>query len=1737
MRLRRYVRTLWMTTIALGCALAVAQAQQLDPAAKPDRGVTQSGSYALSDIENVNLTNGNVNISMPLASLPPIAGGKLSWSIRAAYNSKLWDMKSFKMQPDENHAQPWEYYVNQRSDSGGWLVAERYWVEQLFADYDAEVDCGDPSDPQYGQCQSAFAYRYKMVLHTPDGATHELRPLDAEAYTGIGNQTWRRGFYAALPVNTPMRYYSYDGSFLWAVIYAAAGNVDWIVYMPDGTSITQLRDPNHTQQITDTNGNKVEIISTTNLSTGDIATICTDVQTGRQISYNYTAGNETGLVRYKTVGGTLETITIHFATKTLTGKAINAGDRLCGNWGTILGEDFKVITSIVLPQSEPDITRQFSFEYNSDTIDTISPPIQFRPYCGEPVQPISTASRGLGELSRVTLPSGASADYVYKQDGNQTGPLGLSNNRFACRLVSGNSLKQKTLVHDGVSTDIWNYTITSVSGQVTGPDGLLVKEDFFQKDSEYGGSTGGTTGFEGLVYRTTRSMASNNQKVIIEERRWEMKKFDTAVDDAPNGHVAFNPVVTAEFTTLCNDVGIASQMSAKKFQYDFNGNQTSASEYDFFNPGSVTPDTNGVPLDVPGSASPVRTTTTTFYTEAPLGSSTTVYAKRLIGSATPVFSAPKLSTVGGAQTEFHYDGLDNTAPSKANLTKARQFVEGTTWIQTTHTYDTHGNRLTSTDPKGNITTWVYDTVILQPISVTVDPNNQVSGDVLTTETEYDTPTGLVTKVRDANDNETTYDYKNQLLSTPSTPVNDPFGRPGLVTDPVGRTILTLYHDDARQVETKADLKTVGDGLLRSMTTHDNLGRVIKVEGTEYTSAYTLITDTVYEKMGRVTYTNNPHRSGTLPTDGWTRTKTDEIGRVVEVATFDGATRPEENATNWNGRLQTSYNAEETTVTDQAGKQRKSVVDGLGRLVRVFEDPAESNLQTDYEYDALGNLLQVDQVQGQVQQHRIFTYDGLSRLLTAKNPEQVNASSQMVETTYAYDNASNLLSKTGPNPGVSVSFIYDGLNRVKRKTLSGGNVWEYAYDTPGDSENGKGRLTSVVVQGGTDGYYYDDYDSMGRVTKSRQITTAGTSNSYTMMYEYDLAGNLIQQTYPSGKVFVTEYDDAGRIAGVKRGTSYYAGGSPTDATNRIQYEPHGAIRALKLGNGKWEHTLFNGRLQPMEIGLGATSAASDLLKLEYTYSTTGQANNNGNVRTQTITAPKTQSGAGNLVLTQNYSYDALNRLSFAEELIGALSQWNQTYDIDRWGNRAVNNTSTYIPSPGLTPQSLTTFDTATNRIKPSEMAGIGYDTSGNLTSQPNAVSGTDIMVYDAENHQTSYTKAGAGTTSYSYDGDGHRVKRTDPDNNTTIFVYNAGGQLIAEYTSGTPSGGGTSYLTSDHLGSTRVVTKADGSVKARYDYLPFGEEIDTNHGSRSLVTGYGASEGTRQKFTQKERDSESGLDYFGARYYSSPQGRFTSVDPHNIILEAQATAEVSPQKAKAQFLNYLASPQQWNHYSYVANNPLVYIDPTGEILELTGSEEERKRAFERVKELVGSKAAGSLYVREENGHYFVETNNAAAVDASGKVGVVVNDIISSSTLVQFRVSSTTVTQNAAGETINLNDKGGGYTGRFVRGGKSFIQIIVDVNADVLAASGARRNGAVGDNGKPLRYFNDVADAHEFGHAYFYVKNLTRFENAVGWWQFWKRGDTIGGLIEQSKGTSVDVENWARERRGLNKRTAH
>jgi RHS repeat-associated protein len=112
-----------------------------------------------------------------------------------------------------------------------------------------------------------------------------------------------------------------------------------------------------------------------------------------------------------------------------------------------------------------------------------------------------------------------------------------------------------------------------------------------------------------------------------------------------------------------------------------------------------------------------------------------------------------------------------------------------------------------------------------------------------------------------------------------------------------------------------------------------------------------------------------------------------------------------------------------------------------------------------------------------------------------------------------------------------------------------------------------------------------------------------------------------------------------------------------------------------------------------------------------------------------------------------------------------------------------------------------------------------------------------------------------------------------------------------------------YYHLDPRGSVKAVTNHTGALVRRHHYLPFGEEPAAQAATDS------------RRFVGKERDAETGLDYFGGRYYASHTGRFTSVDP---VLDQQAS---------------ILNPQRWNRYAYGLNNPFRYVDPDGRELKL------------------------------------------------------------------------------------------------------------------------------------------------------------------------------------------------------------
>jgi RHS repeat-associated protein len=603
-------------------------------------------------------------------------------------------------------------------------------------------------------------------------------------------------------------------------------------------------------------------------------------------------------------------------------------------------------------------------------------------------------------------------------------------------------------------------------------------------------------------------------------------------------------------------------------------------------------------------------------------------------------------------------------------------------------------------------------------------------------------------------------------------------------------------------------------------------------------------------------------------------------------------------------------------------------DALGRMTQVFEAPnaPDYNYLTTYSYDALGKLTRVTQGE----QTRDFTYSSLSRLVSATNPESGT-------TTFEYDETGNLKKRTDPRllpdapTHVETTYDYDALNRVTSRTYNDGTPdVTYTYDAAGVA-NSKGRLTQVSSSVST--YNYTGYDALGHVTGSEQVMPngGGTPTTYAMPdYRYDLAGHLLSEQYPSGRVVKTDYDVAGRAARVKNQASglYYVGGA-ADSNERILYNADGAATAIKLGNGLWERIDFNSRLQLTQLRLGTVADASSVLGLSYTHGvitggTLNTTKNNGNIQSQTIALP------GATPLAQSYLYDEVNRLKSAEEKAGTNSTWKQSYFYDQYGNRTLTAESTY-PSQ-LTTSNNPAVSTSNNRIN---SAGYVYDEVGNLKcdalhqcatggplSAPSLSVNISYFDYDAENRLvragSGGTGAEAGGANYSYDAAGKRVK-TVVGNTTTVFVYDAMGMLVAEYGGAQSPAGGTNYLTTDTLGSTRVVTGQSKEVKARYDYLPFGEGLTSAFGGRSTVPGYDPAAVVRKRFGTYERDAELlDMDFAQARHYNFRHGRFTSADP------LMASADV-------------VNPQSLNRYSYVGNNPVNVADPTGEIWgELNGA---------------------------------------------------------------------------------------------------------------------------------------------------------------------------------------------------------
>ena len=508
----------------------------------------------------------------------------------------------------------------------------------------------------------------------------------------------------------------------------------------------------------------------------------------------------------------------------------------------------------------------------------------------------------------------------------------------------------------------------------------------------------------------------------------------------------------------------------------------------------------------------------------------------------------------------------------AHPTSVSRWIQGTTYATTTNTYYGTGLLNTSQGPNGTVTTYTYGSCGSSfPSSVQTTTS---TGSTRSTSTAWDCNGEVPTSQTDVDNNTTTnFSYLD------ASGVGDPFWRLRSTTYPDSGKVSTDFYDTASppHVITSVLLDQSGD-TVNTQIDVDGLNRPIHQitsgSGSGAPIPPSVEVDTTYDALGRVFTVSNPYTPPGSPS-GVTTFYYDALGRKIEQVNpdlsgtkrwwcFDNVQTGGQPNCNTH---KTSTVADWVDFADEDKNDWQDTVDGLGRITYVFEPSGglssgtyqAPTMETDYQYDGIGNLQSVAQ-KGKVgtdtaRPTRSFIYDGLSRLTSSYNPENGT-------TTYGYDLNGNLQSKTAPAPNspagsnntVTASYVIDGFNRIVSKSYNDSATTKtptscYLYGTPTNNTSGAnqiGRLMYEWTQSASAGscpgalpsnyltMKYFAYDAMGRPKSTQQQQCNGShcvaSSPYALSLTYYASGNLNTLTNSVGNsgnsLTLTHLYDAG-----------------------------------------------------------------------------------------------------------------------------------------------------------------------------------------------------------------------------------------------------------------------------------------------------------------------------------------------------------------------------------------------------------------------------------------------------------------------------------------------------------------------------------------------------------------------------------------------------------------------------------
>ncbi|WP_162176746.1 RHS repeat-associated core domain-containing protein [Hyphomonas beringensis] len=854
-------------------------------------------------------------------------------------------------------------------------------------------------------------------------------------------------------------------------------------------------------------------------------------------------------------------------------------------------------------------------------------------------------------------------------------------------------------------------------------------------------------------------------------------------------------------------------------------------------------------------------------------------------------------------------------------------------------YNSYGLETSRTDREGQVTTRIVDSSENLPTSITRGAGTAYAE---TTDIVWDTTlrkptqlvrTGLTTDlVYDANWNLT------ELKLTDTTSHTVPYSTNGETRTwnyVWGAGGLLMSVDGPRSgpsdtihftYDAYGNLATVTDavGLITTVNSVDGMGRP-----TQITNSAGLVTNMAYTPRGWVeSIVLNP---GTE--ERATHFTYDAAGNLTRIDYPNGG---------WVTYVY-DQSAWLTQMTASAGEKTLYEYDLLGNVTRVdYTDLSEtSSKHAVMSYDELGRVIELLGGAGDLWQFsydrsdRLVSetdglgrswlrgFDALNRVISQTDPELDEqkldwghsddlsqfTDARSLSTIYVRNGFGDVIRETSPDRSIT-DYWYDDAGQLVRRLDAEGHDNHYAYDAAGRivSETypdqpsldltyvyddttagnaGDGRLTEI--SGGASNRTYA-YDVFGDLTEATIFLDA---HIYGLAFEYSSSGELDQMTLPSGRELHYSHDNQGRIIGIS--TRPGSSGGLTQIVSSIERAPMGPITGLIYGNGvSAEQTLDSSyRL----TGVNLTFSATSLLEKAISYNATGRISAIDDGLDPAASATYTYHLDGRLKRATGpwgdveWAYDPVGNRISGELYVSGSSVSTDTYTYPATSNRL----------SGIVDDSNTPIRSLT------------YSADGDINQDIRPSGEVFTYTYNEAGRLETVLIDGLAEVSYKYDAYGHRVWRDQVGEGVQHFVFAPSGQLLGEYNGGTGQviaeyiwlgdqlvaevdGAGTvRYVQTGHLGQPLVLMDQTANVVWRGETSPFGTYVYTS----------GVSDDPKARFLGQWLEEGSGLYQNWNRDYDAALGRYIEVDPLG-ILAGQSV------------------------YGYVDQDPLLNVDPTGEL---------------------------------------------------------------------------------------------------------------------------------------------------------------------------------------------------------------